>query len=441
MFLKNNCKKLVFFVAIIFFIFGAITAPWEGHEKWVWRGLALYSLPLFCMFFQSTKTQTIGIIFGLTLGLQTLISPIFLKYYQNVDLVTLKPNMSQTFNIRKGVLPGLSGPQKNVTDRKGYRVTKTINYENKPTGHFRVFTIGGSTTEGFPSIGNWNNWPHLLQEKLNQNLSNFDEVEVINTGFGGAMARQHLATLKKVLDHSPDLVLFLVGINDWNKHIKVFWDSKEGVGRFIRSAVMGIDPRYSTTFINLREAFRFDHTIFAELIKIIKRKSRSNYGGNFCPENVPDCGVFDANFLASQMGGLNRTDRRTFRPEKVSSRYAYYLKKIGNICKLNKFDCLFITQPTAYRSDADKRIKERLWMVPWDRDYTLDFDSLIHIAELYNNYLIGFSKKNKFPYCDLAPQIKPSVDNFIDDAHFNLLGAKNVADLVSSCIVDFSKNS
>mgnify|MGYP002029594213 FL=1 len=100
-----------------------------------------------------------------------------------------------------------------------------------------------------------------------------------------------------------------------------------------------------------------------------------------------------------------------------------------------------MTQPTAYQLEAEKEIKDRLWMVPPNRDYALDFDSMVHIAELYNNYLIGFSKENKFPYCDLASQIKPSVDNFIDDCHFNLLGAKNVADLVSSCIVDFRKNS
>jgi len=69
------------------------------------------------------------------------------------------------------------------------------------------------------------------------------------------------------------------------------------------------------------------------------------------------------------------------------------------------------------------------------------FGSMVHIAKLYNKRLIGFARENKFSYCDLASQITPSVDNFVDDCHFNLLGAKNVADFVSSCIVGFRGNS
>ena len=449
MFWKNNRKKLVFFVAIIFFICGVITAPWEGHEKWVWRGLILYSLPLFCMFFQSKKTQTIGMIIGLSIGLQTLVSPIFLNYYQDVDLFTLKPNVSQTINIPSGIFPGLDGLQKNKTDSKGYRVTKTINYKNKPPGHFRIFAIGASTTEGYPGLGNWNNWPHLLQEKLNRKLLQF-KVEVINTGVGATMINHHLATLREVLSYSPDMVVFLIGINDWNRHIKVAQDNSEGFGgRFIRYddtgkqlVAFGIDPKYNVAFKHFREAFRFDHTILAEFIKTIKNKLRSNgEEGTSCHENALNCGVHDGSYLASQMGALNRIDQRTFRPQTVFPYYTHYLEKIGSICKSNEVDCLFITQPTAYQLEAEKEIKDRLWMVPPNRDYALDFDSMVHIAELYNNYLIGFSKENKSPYCDLASQLKPSVNNFVDDCHFNLLGAKNVADLVSSCIVDFRKNS
>ena len=100
-----------------------------------------------------------------------------------------------------------------------------------------------------------------------------------------------------------------------------------------------------------------------------------------------------------------------------------------------------MTQPTAYHLEAEKEIRDRLWMVPPHRDYALDFGSMVHIAKLYNKRLIGFAKENKFSYCDLASQITPSVDNFVDDCHFNLLGAKNVADFVSSCIVGFRGNS
>ena len=158
-------KKTIFFFRNYFFVFGLITAPWEGHQKWVWRGLICFSIPLFCMLFRSQKTQAIGIVIGATLVLQTLISPIFFNYFRDVDLITLSPNIFHTKFIPTGIYPGLDGSQVTATDDKGYRVTKPINYTDKPIGHFRIFTLGGSTTAGFPFIGIWNNWPHLSPGK------------------------------------------------------------------------------------------------------------------------------------------------------------------------------------------------------------------------------------------------------------------------------------
>jgi hypothetical protein len=443
-------KKLFIYLTIIFLVFGAITAPWEGHQKWVWRGMFLYFLPMFCMFFRSQKIQETGIIIGVALVLQTLISPVFFNYFQDVDLITIEPNFSKTLTIPAGIYPGVEGPQLTKTDHKGYRITKPISYTNKPNGSFRIFTLGGSTTAGFPWVGIRNNWPHLLQEKLDQNLSHVD-VEVINAGVTATRAKHHLATLKKILPYSPDMVIFLIGINDWDRHIKVAQDNKGVMSSFIRYdeveqqfLIRGIDTKYSMAFWNFREAIRFDHTILAETIKLIKKRLRSNEKkATSCPQENPNCfdSVADESHLTNQTGGLARTDKRTFRPQKVSSYYTYYLKKIRDVCQSNKIDCIFVTQPTAYHHQAKKEIKERLWMVPGNRDYTLDFDSLIHISELYNNYLIGFAKENDFPSCDLASQIEPSIGNLVDDCHFNLQGAKNVASFLFSCINELSRNS
>jgi lysophospholipase L1-like esterase len=445
---KNNRQNYFLFIATIFFAFGVFTAPWEGHEKWIWRCLVLYSLPLLCMLFQSTKTQEIGIIIGLSMGLQTFISPIFLNYYQDIDLITLKKNNFQTINIPKGVYPGLYGLQESMTDQKGYRVTKTIDYENKPIESFRIFTIGASTTEGYPALGNQNNWPHLLQEKLNQALSNLD-VEVINAGLSATTINHQLATFKKVLSYSPNMVIFLIGINDWNHHIKLSQDNRGWLKKFVqyddleeRVVLAAVDAKYNIALSNFRDSIRFDHTILAELIKRFKSKMASNKPKETtCGSNAINCGVHDGSYLASQMGGLNRGDKRNFRPQTVFPYYTHYLEKIGSICKSNEVDCIFMTQPTAYHLEAEKEIRDRLWMVPPNRDYALDFSSMVHIAKLYNNHLIGFAKENKFSYCDLASQMRPSVDNFVDDCHFNLLGAKNVADFVSSCVVGFKENS
>ena len=207
--------------------------------------------------------------------------------------------------------------------------------------------------------------------------------------------------------------------------------------------VRGIDPKYSIAFWSFRETVRFDHTLLAETIKLINKRLRSDKSGaTSCPPDKSNC----LNSIGNKsdmtpIGGLKRIDKRIFRPQKVSPLYTYYLEKIRRICQSNKIDCLFLTQPNAYHYEAEDEIKDRLWMVPANRDYTLDFDSLIHISELYNNYLIKFANENKFPLCDLASQIEPSIGNFIDDCHFNLQGAKNVANYLSRGIVEFKQSS
>ena len=60
-------------------------------------------------------------------------------------------------------------------------------------------------------------WANLLGKNL-ANLTN-KKVEVINTGLPGLRAVHHYVLLKIIKTYNPDLVVFLVGINDWNNHI------------------------------------------------------------------------------------------------------------------------------------------------------------------------------------------------------------------------------
>lgn len=81
----------------------------------------------------------------------------------------------------------------------------------------RVVAIGASTTEQI-HLDDKSTWTHLLQEQLESRLPSVN-VEVINTGVSGLRAEHHLETLEQVLDFEPDLVIFLIGINDWIRHV------------------------------------------------------------------------------------------------------------------------------------------------------------------------------------------------------------------------------
>ena len=102
-----------------------------------------------------------------------------------------------------------------TTDSLGFRSRPKVNYGAKPG--IRIFAIGGSTTEEIQRADD-STWPHLLQVRLASELG--VAVEVVNTGVSGLRSANHLATLKQIEGLQPDMVVVLMGINDWNAHIR-----------------------------------------------------------------------------------------------------------------------------------------------------------------------------------------------------------------------------
>jgi hypothetical protein len=72
-------------------------------------------------------------------------------------------------------------------------------------------------------------------------------------------------------------------------------------------------------------------------------------------------------------------------------------------------------------------------MTPPNKNYTLTFDNMVHIASLYNEYLKEFAKRNGHYLCDAAAKLTPTYDNFYDDCHFNTAGAYRMGQIVSQC--------
>ena len=73
-------------------------------------------------------------------------------------------------------------------------------------------------------------------------------------------------------------------------------------------------------------------------------------------------------------------------------------------------------------------------MTPPYASYTLDLESMAHIAALYNRHILGFAKTAGHPGCDIAPGVAASYANFFDEMHYNETGAQRVAELVAPCV-------
>jgi hypothetical protein len=131
---------------------------------------------------------------------------------------------------------------------------------------------------------------------------------------------------------------------------------------------------------------------------------------------------------------LARATKYEYFPNAISEEYANDLERISLTCKKNRIACLFITQPSGYRRDVQAELKQRFWLTPAEEDFTLTFDSMVAIAELYNNSLVAFANSHGHPSCDIAPKVAPNLANFFDDAHYNAGGAQRVAELVAECL-------
>jgi hypothetical protein len=74
---------------------------------------------------------------------------------------------------------------------------------------------------------------------------------------------------------------------------------------------------------------------------------------------------------------------------------------------------MFITQPNGYKNNASEKFKRGFWMTPPNEEYTLDYKSMVHIASIYNSFLVEFSRKNNHDYCDANISLKPTYDFFM----------------------------
>lgn len=84
---------------------------------------------------------------------------------------------------------------------------------HKPAGTWRIFALGGSTTEGQP-YGNAASFPFRLGEELRRRHPE-RRFEVINLGIRGRGSSRVLQVLREVIHYDPDLIVVYTGQNEF----------------------------------------------------------------------------------------------------------------------------------------------------------------------------------------------------------------------------------
>ena len=122
-------------------------------------------------------------------------------------------NLALQFSTEDGLL-GFENYKKSTNftiNNYGFRGDELI--VPKPTNEYRIFAIGGSSTESL-YIDDEDVWTQVLQDNLNRE-NDSTVVKVYNAGKSGDNIQDHLAMLSHRIIHlQPDEVIVFCGIND-----------------------------------------------------------------------------------------------------------------------------------------------------------------------------------------------------------------------------------
>jgi lysophospholipase L1-like esterase len=328
---------------------------------------------------------------------------------------TLAPNLDIHLHfVDRGVAPGIGLDQIVTTNAYGHRTNGPIDYRHKPPDVLRLVAIGASTTEEH-NLDDHKTWTSLTAKALASATGR--KVEVINTALSGVRAEHNYRALLDAEAYAPDIVTFLMGINDWNQVV----------------ARQQWSPLHR--FLSRLSAMTFGNSLLYRGLKQLSGTIQLGLhqaglgGGRMVLED-------DGAYTASSVDSLARPKTLPFHPTAVDADYARWVGRIFDECRSQHIFCLFMDQPTAYSASTPAKLRKRLWMTPPFADYTLSMDDMIHLSRLYNDWLAQAVKSSGLAFCPLADKIPATTDYLIDDCHFNENGAQRVAEIVSGCLID-----
>ncbi|MBI1791511.1 MAG: SGNH/GDSL hydrolase family protein [Acidobacteria bacterium] len=308
-------------------------------------------------------------------------------------------------------MPGVSGKSAFSVNEAGLRGPPMPR-----EGVYRIVTIGGSTTECL-SLDDSEEWPGLVMRYVNA-ASPARRVWVGNAGVAGYTAVHHLRFARELASiRQADLWIFLPGVNDLALALAAGGAPTDV--NLERAAEQVIHARFV-------QGHLFTHFAWLDRL-LVWQLGRLAAGRPPGPLLRHDFRGFHG-----QLRKGRARARRAALPslEAANAEYAGRIAKLCAECRQSGKRCLFLTQPTIWRSDLPPEAEALLWF-----GYTRDAGGVGYLSpgDLaqamagYNEALLRVSRQNGMESLDLAASIPKDTSAFFDDCHFNENGARMVA--------------
>jgi lysophospholipase L1-like esterase len=300
-------------------------------------------------------------------------------------------------------LPGMKGPNVFTTNNMGFRGDDlTI---PKPANEFRVFMVGGSTTECV-YLDDSNAITRVLQNELNKQPPNNLTVKVYNAGKSGDATDDHVSMIvHRIVQLQPDLIIVFAGINDLTRSIN--------------------DYDY-LHYVQPVPLDRFRYLKYSLTESQIAR--RIYYLFNRNPQNFSQ--LFQEIHLTSnyqeKVRVCNSLPLSNARPRVNVGAFAYNLRTIAGVASAQGIKLVLMTQQTTWSGPENANLKEWQWILCRSgAKYREDY--LNEALTALNDQTRQVAREFSIPVYDLAGTMPKSRDFFYDDVHFNDRGAHEAA--------------
>ncbi|WP_422355827.1 SGNH/GDSL hydrolase family protein [Roseivirga pacifica] len=299
-------------------------------------------------------------------------------------------------------LPGFKNYDKQVTvttNNLGFRYQKDLYTNKKSDDEFRIFAIGGSTTE-CSFLNDGDDWPSLLAKQMNDVFLG-KNISVINTGQSGHNISDHLHLVIQQLIHlNPDLFIVYAGVND-----------------LYASITKSTSQNKSTYPLKVRgELLLLTETqIGRRLYYLVKGMNPNPY------HITAETNQQNRAAIVSEMAFTNF-------PEELNFDYSLNgLEALIGICKALNIKLVFLSQAVSW-DEKDTDLDS--WQTSIFGNVRYREKDLRRAMDELNAHNISLCNKHNIPYINMQQELTPNSDNFFDDMHLNYQGSNNLSQVL-----------
>src|SRR5947209_8034662 len=325
-----------------------------------------------------------------------------LKYVQPVNHYIRSeypPNFSLTTEPEAG-LPGVHGRNRFSTNNMGFRGDDLT--VPKPKDEFRIFIVGGSTTECL-YIDDAKALNRVVQEQLQGHVPVGVNVKVYGAGKAGDASDDHVSMIVHRLVHlEPDMIILFAGVNDLTRAI-------------YRYDYLHYDYRYegweeAKTKLPLWKLLATEFQLPRRIL-ILKHR--------LAPNEREVLEAITAKSAYQEKVRLRAAAARTdVRPRLELDAYANNLRTMIGVAQAHKIQLVFMTQQSTWNSAVDPNAQSWHWMLYRAR-VTYREDFMDEALEALNEQMRRLDAENAIPLYDIAKAMPKSHEFFYDHVHFN----------------------